>query len=113
MFQLNKMKNNMSSILGPEVEIKGDVKVAGDLLLESIEKSGFKPGVQISLALDVASTEFFKDNSYNKYWGGWAAHIFLWWSDPIKKKKLKEARLSKNISLPIENEIIDFWNKLN
>ena len=33
MFQLNKMKNNMSSILGPEVEIKGDVKVAGDLLI--------------------------------------------------------------------------------
>ena len=27
------MKNNMSSILGPEVEINGDVKVAGDLLI--------------------------------------------------------------------------------
>ena len=33
MFQLNNMKNNMSSILGPEVEINGDVKVAGDLLI--------------------------------------------------------------------------------
>jgi len=55
----------------------------------------------------------YGNNSYNKYWGGWAAHIFLWWSDPIKKKKIEEARLSKNISLPIENEIIDFWNKLN
>ncbi len=40
-------------------------KVAGDLLLESIEKAGFKPGDQISLALDVASTEFFKDNLYS------------------------------------------------
>ena len=33
MFQSNSMKNNMSSILGPEVEITGDVKVAGDLLI--------------------------------------------------------------------------------
>jgi len=33
MFQSNNMKNNMSSILGPEVEINGDVKVAGDLLI--------------------------------------------------------------------------------
>ena len=33
MFQLNNMKNNMSSILGPEVEISGDVKVTGDLLI--------------------------------------------------------------------------------
>ena len=33
MFQSNNIKNNMSSILGPEVEINGDVKVAGDLLI--------------------------------------------------------------------------------
>mgnify|MGYP006158247965 FL=1 len=33
MFQSNSMKNNMSSILGPEVEISGDVKVTGDLLI--------------------------------------------------------------------------------
>tara|TARA_Y100001968_G_scaffold111835_1_gene101292 strand:+ start:1410 stop:2702 length:1293 start_codon:yes stop_codon:yes gene_type:complete len=39
-------------------------QVAGDLLMQSIEKAGFKPGEQISLALDVASTEFFKDNCY-------------------------------------------------
>ncbi len=38
---------------------------AGDLLLKSIEKAGFIPGQQISLALDVASTEFFKNGSYN------------------------------------------------
>jgi len=33
MFQLNNIKSNISSILGPEVEIKGDVKVSGDLLI--------------------------------------------------------------------------------
>lgn len=37
---------------------------AGDLLVQSIEKAGFKPGEQVSLALDVASTEFFKGGSY-------------------------------------------------
>ncbi len=41
---------------------------AGDLLVRSIEKAGFIPGEQISLALDVASTEFYKDNFY--FFGG-------------------------------------------
>ena len=33
MFQSDKPDNKMSSILGPELEIKGDVKVAGSLLI--------------------------------------------------------------------------------
>ena len=33
MFQSDKLDNKMSSILGPELEIKGDVKVAGSLLI--------------------------------------------------------------------------------
>ena len=33
MFQLNKATNNISSILGSEVKIKGDVSVSGDLLI--------------------------------------------------------------------------------
>jgi len=33
MFQSNNTDNNMSSILGPELEIKGDVKVEGSLLI--------------------------------------------------------------------------------
>ncbi len=40
-------------------------QAAGDLLVQSIEKAGFKPGEQISLALDVASTEFFNDGIYS------------------------------------------------
>jgi enolase len=34
------------------------------LLMEAIEKAGFTPGSDISLALDPASTEFFVDGSY-------------------------------------------------
>ncbi len=37
---------------------------AGDILIQAIEKAGYKPGDQISLALDVASSEFFKDGRY-------------------------------------------------
>ena len=39
-------------------------KAAGDLLMQAIEHAGFRPGEQISLALDVASTEFYKDGKY-------------------------------------------------
>ena len=40
-------------------------KAAGDLLMQAIEQAGFRPGEQISLALDVASTEFYKDGHYS------------------------------------------------
>ena len=35
MFQSDKnsTKNNMSSILGPEIEVKGDLKITGDILI--------------------------------------------------------------------------------
>ncbi|AZA11078.1 phosphopyruvate hydratase [Corynebacterium gerontici] len=40
-------------------------KAALDLIVEAIEKAGFKPGEDIALALDVASSEFFKDGKYH------------------------------------------------
>ncbi len=35
-----------------------------DLIIEAIEKAGYKPGADVALALDVASTEFFEDGAY-------------------------------------------------
>ena len=35
-----------------------------DLLVAAIEKAGFKPGEEIAIALDPASSEFFKDGKY-------------------------------------------------
>ena len=35
-----------------------------DLIIDAIEKAGFKPGTDVALALDVASSEFFKDGLY-------------------------------------------------
>jgi enolase len=42
----------------------GSNRDALDLILEAIEKTGLKPGTDIALALDVASTEFFSDGAY-------------------------------------------------
>ena len=39
-------------------------RAALDLIVESIEKAGYVPGKDVALALDVASTEFFSDGSY-------------------------------------------------
>ena len=35
-----------------------------DFIMQSIEKAGYKPGDEVALALDCASTEFFKDGNY-------------------------------------------------
>ena len=42
----------------------GSNQEALDLLIAAIDQAGYKPGEQVSLALDVASTEFFADGKY-------------------------------------------------
>ncbi len=39
-------------------------KEALDLIVEAIKKAGFEPGKDVALALDVASSEFYKDGAY-------------------------------------------------
>jgi enolase len=46
-------------------------KQALDMLMLSIEKSGFKPGEDMMLALDVAASELFQDNKYVIEGNGW------------------------------------------
>ncbi|MCW0181243.1 phosphopyruvate hydratase [Zavarzinia sp.] len=36
-----------------------------DFIMKAIEKAGYKPGVDVTLALDAASTEFFKGGKYH------------------------------------------------
>lgn len=40
-------------------------KEALDFIMKSIEKAGYQPGLDILLALDAASSEFYKDEMYN------------------------------------------------
>jgi enolase len=42
----------------------GSNQEALDILMSAIEKAGYKPGTDVSLALDVASSEFYKDGQY-------------------------------------------------
>ena len=35
-----------------------------DILIESIERAGYKPGSQVALAMDVAASEFYRDGQY-------------------------------------------------
>ncbi len=60
-------KGGMSTTVGDEggfaPNLKGN-KAALDLILEAIEHAGFKPGRQVGLALDCASTEFYKNQKY-------------------------------------------------
>ena len=59
-------ERGMSTAVGDEGGFAPDLgnDAAGDLLVQAIEKAGYRPGDQISLALDVASTEFYKDGRY-------------------------------------------------
>ncbi len=64
-------KKGLSTAVGDEGGFAPNLsssEEAGDLLLEAIQKAGFIPGKQVSLALDVASTEFYKNGIY-KYEG--------------------------------------------
>ena len=58
-----------------------------EVILEAIEKAGYKPGEEVALALDPASSEFYEDGKYNlrregrvltseemvKFWERWVA----------------------------------------
>ncbi|MBC7532001.1 MAG: phosphopyruvate hydratase, partial [Oligoflexus sp.] len=58
----------MNTAVGDEGGFAPDLpsnKAALDIIMEAITKAGFKPGVDIGIALDVAATEFYKDGTYN------------------------------------------------
>ncbi len=58
---------NLSTAIGDEGGFAPNLASNEDavkLLLEAIEKAGFAPGTDIAIALDAASTEFYKDGNY-------------------------------------------------
>jgi len=57
----------LSTMVGDEGGFAPNLKSneeAIQLLIESIEAAGFRPGYDVALAIDVASTEFFDDGAY-------------------------------------------------
>jgi enolase len=60
-------ENGLSTAIGDEGGFApnlGSNEEAVQLLIAAIEKAGFTPGDDIAIALDAASTEFFKDGNY-------------------------------------------------
>jgi enolase len=60
-------ERGLSTAIGDEGGFAPDLasnEEALQLLIEAIEKAGYAPGDEIALAMDAASTEFFKDGSY-------------------------------------------------
>jgi enolase len=61
-------EKGLSTGLGDEGGFAPDLpsnRAALEILVEAIEKAGYKPGVDIALGMDVAASEFFKDGVYN------------------------------------------------
>ena len=60
-------KRGLSTSVGDEGGFAPNLKSNEEalvVLVEAIEKAGFKPGEQVAFALDPASSEFFKDGKY-------------------------------------------------
>lgn len=60
-------ERNLSTAVGDEGGFAPDLPATGDAvraLVEAIEMAGYKPGEQISIALDVAATELWIDGQY-------------------------------------------------
>lgn len=60
-------QKGLNTALGDEGGFAPDLPsnaIALDLILEAVTLAGFKPGTDIALALDVASTEFFENGTY-------------------------------------------------
>ncbi len=77
-----------------------------DLILESIEKSGFKPGEDISICLDVAANELYKDKKYSIFSSKFVEpkHAMNYYLDLINNYPIK------SIEDPFSEDDWSSWN---
>ena len=85
----------------------GSNREALDLILVAIEKAGFAPGTDVTLALDVASTEFFKDGAY-QFEGGakTPAEMIAYYEQLVRDYPLV------SIEDPLSEDEWDSWSQL-
>ena len=60
-------ERNLTTSVGDEGGFAPDLQSnseAFDLIMEAIQKAGYKPGVDVCLGIDVAASEFYKDGFY-------------------------------------------------
>ncbi len=66
-------KQGMSTGIGDEGGFAPNLpsnEAAIEIILEAIEKAGYKPGTDISIALDSAASSFYRDGVYDLHWSG-------------------------------------------
>ncbi|UJP41160.1 phosphopyruvate hydratase [Cellulomonas palmilytica] len=82
-------------------------RAALDLIISAIEKAGFTPGTDVALALDVASTEFFKDGAY-QFEGGakTPAEMIAYYEQLVSDYPLV------SIEDPLSEDEWDSWSQL-
>lgn len=64
----------------------GNNEAALQVIMTAIEKAGYKPGEQVKLGLDVASTEFFKNGKYEFEGKHLAPSEMVDWLESMSKK---------------------------
>ena len=108
-FELSK--KNFSSAVGDEGGFAPDIQTneeAIKLINSSIKKAGFKPGVDVSICLDVASNELYKNKKYSikdhKYLS--AEETKNYYESLVKKYPIK------SIEDPFFEDDWDAWSKL-
>lgn len=78
-----------------------------DLILVAIEKAGYKPGKDVALALDVASSEFYDNGKYNfEGEARDAAYMEKYYEELIEKYPIV------SIEDPLNEEAWEDWQKL-
>ncbi|MDA0328471.1 MAG: phosphopyruvate hydratase [Gemmatimonadetes bacterium] len=66
---------------------------AVEVVLQAIEKAGYRPGEDMVITLDAAATEFFEDGEYVFHWSGGerrdAAGMIEFWKDWVAKYPIR------------------------
>ena len=52
---------------------------AAEVIIEAVEKAGYRPGEQISLAIGAAASEFYQDGRYRLTGEGRDLSAMSWW----------------------------------
>ena len=100
---------NLSTTVGDEGGFSPELKKndeAIEFILKSIEKSGFKPGKDISICLDIASNELYKNSKYSVKSPNFekAEETMNYYIDLIKKYPIK------SVEDPFSEDDWGSWN---
>ena len=113
---INKSKN-LSTAGGDEgglaPNFTGGTEEAIDTILHSIDKAGFSPGKDITLAMDCAASEFYKEGKYNyKIFEGESGQIRSSEEQVAYLKSLVDQYPSDSIEDGCDENDWDGWNML-